>query len=51
MFYHATGFGKTVIGARVIAEKRRPTLILVHTKELAKQWKARLEQLDRKSVV
>ncbi|MDY0315996.1 MAG: DEAD/DEAH box helicase family protein [Bacteroidales bacterium] len=39
-----TGFGKTVIGARVIAEKRRPTLILVHTKELAKQWKARLEQ-------
>ena len=39
-----TGFGKTVIGARVIAEKRCPTLILVHTKELAKQWKARLEQ-------
>lgn len=39
-----TGFGKTVIGARIIAEKRRPTLILVHTKELARQWKARLEQ-------
>lgn len=39
-----TGFGKTVIGARIIAEKRRPTLILVHTKELAKQWKDRLEQ-------
>lgn len=39
-----TGFGKTVIGARIIAEKRRPTLILVHTKELARQWKERLEQ-------
>lgn len=40
----ATGFGKTVIGARIIAEKQCPTLILVHTKELAGQWKARLEQ-------
>ena len=39
-----TGFGKTVIGARLIAEKKRPTLILVHTKELATQWKERLEQ-------
>lgn len=39
-----TGFGKTVIGARIIAEKRCPTLILVHTKELARQWKERLEQ-------
>ena len=38
-----TGFGKTVIGARIIAEKGCPTLILVHTKELAKQWKERLE--------
>ena len=39
-----TGFGKTVIGARVIAEKSCPTLILVHTKKLARQWKERLEQ-------
>lgn len=39
-----TGFGKTVIGARIIAEKQCPTLILVHTKELANQWKERLEQ-------
>lgn len=39
-----TGFGKTVIGARIIAEKKRPALVLVHTKELAKQWKERLEQ-------
>lgn len=39
-----TGFGKTVIGARIIAEKSVPTLILVHTKELAIQWKERLDQ-------
>jgi len=39
-----TGFGKTVIGARIIAEKSVPALILVHTKELAIQWKERLEQ-------
>ncbi len=39
-----TGFVKTVIGAKLIAEKNCPTLILVHTKELAIQWKERLEQ-------
>lgn len=39
-----TGFGKTVIGARMIAERQVPSLILVHTKELALQWKERLEQ-------
>ena len=39
-----TAFGKTVIGARLIAEKKLPTLVLVHTKELAVQWKERLEQ-------
>jgi len=39
-----TGFGKTVIGAKIIAEKKCSTLILVHTKELAAQWKERLEQ-------
>lgn len=39
-----TGFGKTVIGARIIAEKRCPVLILVHTRELARQWKEQLEQ-------
>ena len=39
-----TGFGKTVVGARLIAEKKCSTLILVHTKELAAQWKERLEQ-------
>lgn len=38
-----TGFGKTVIGARLIGEKKISTLILVHTKELALQWIDRLE--------
>lgn len=39
-----TGFGKTVIGAKLITERKCSTLILVHTKELAAQWKERLEQ-------
>lgn len=39
-----TGFGKTVVGARLIAEKRCSTLVLVHTRELADQWKKRLEE-------
>jgi superfamily II DNA or RNA helicase len=39
-----TGFGKTVLGARLIAEKQVSTIILVHTRELALQWVERLEQ-------
>lgn len=37
-----TAFGKTVVGARMIAEKRRSTLVLVHTSALLNQWKAAL---------
>lgn len=37
-----TAFGKTVIGARMIAEKRRNTLVLVHTSALLNQWKSAL---------
>lgn len=39
-----TGFGKTVIGTRLIVEKKCNALVLVHTKELADQWKKRLEE-------
>lgn len=38
-----TGFGKTIVAAKLIAEKRVSTLILVHNKNLANQWKTSLE--------
>lgn len=38
-----TGSGKTVIGLAVIAHRRQPTLVLVHTKELLYQWLAQIE--------
>ena len=34
----ATGSGKTVMGLFVIAERKQPALIVVHTKELLNQW-------------
>ena len=37
-----TAFGKTVIGARLIADKKVNTLILVHTAALLNQWKEAL---------
>ncbi len=37
-----TAFGKTVVGARIIAEKKRSTLVLVHTSALLNQWKSAL---------
>lgn len=39
-----TAFGKTVIGANIIANRRVNTLILVHTQALLSQWKKALEQ-------
>jgi superfamily II DNA or RNA helicase len=39
-----TGSGKTVIALAVIASRRQPTLILVHTRELLYQWGERIEQ-------
>ena len=39
-----TAFGKTVVGAALIAEKKVNTLILVHRSQLMTQWKERLEQ-------
>jgi superfamily II DNA or RNA helicase len=37
------GSGKTVIGLKIIADKRQPTLIIVHRKQLLEQWIERIE--------
>jgi superfamily II DNA or RNA helicase len=39
-----TGSGKTVMALSIIAERRQPTLIVVHSKELLNQWVERIEQ-------
>ena len=39
-----TAFGKTVVGAALIAQKKVNTLVLVHRSQLMTQWKERLEQ-------
>lgn len=36
------GFGKTVLGAGMIARRKVSTLIVVHRKNLARQWRTRL---------
>ena len=38
-----TGSGKTVIGLAMIAARRQPALVIVHTKELLDQWIERIE--------
>ncbi|MCP3891554.1 MAG: DEAD/DEAH box helicase [Desulfobulbaceae bacterium] len=38
-----TGSGKTVMALAVIAQRKQPTLILVHTKELLYQWRDRIK--------
>lgn len=38
-----TGSGKTVMGLAIVAERKQPTLIVVHTKELLHQWIDRIE--------
>ncbi len=40
----ATGSGKTVMALYIIAQRRQPTLVLVHSKELLYQWKDRVSQ-------
>lgn len=39
-----TGAGKTVAALAVIAQRKQPTLIIVHTKELLLQWIERIRQ-------
>ena len=38
----ATAFGKTVIAAKLIAVRKRNTLILIHRRQLLDQWRAKL---------
>jgi superfamily II DNA or RNA helicase len=40
----ATGSGKTVMALAIIARRRQPALIVVHTKDLAAQWIERIGQ-------
>ena len=39
-----TGSGKTVMALKVIDQRRQPTLILVHSRELMYQWEERVSQ-------
>lgn len=39
-----TGSGKTVMALAIIAARRQPTLIIVHTKELLYQWQQRTQE-------
>ncbi len=39
-----TGSGKTVMALGVIAHRRQPTLVIVHTKELLYQWRDRVKE-------
>lgn len=39
-----TGAGKTVCGLYLVAKRRQPALIVVHTRDLAMQWVERIEE-------
>ncbi|GKT07780.1 DEAD/DEAH box helicase [Desulforhabdus sp. TSK] len=39
-----TGSGKTTMALSIIAERKQPALIIVHTRELAEQWIDRIER-------
>jgi len=38
------GAGKTIMSLAIVAERRQPTLIIVHTRELLNQWVERIGQ-------
>jgi len=37
------GSGKTVIGLKIIADKKQPALIITHRKQIAEQWTERIQ--------
>lgn len=39
-----TGSGKTVMALKIIAERRQPTMIIVHSRELLHQWRLRIDE-------
>ena len=39
-----TGSGKTVVALAVIAKRKQPTIVIVHTKELLYQWQERARE-------
>lgn len=39
-----TGSGKTVMALAIVAQRRQPTLIVVHTKELLYQWQEKIDE-------
>jgi superfamily II DNA or RNA helicase len=42
-----TGSGKTVMALKIIVERKQPTLIIVHNKELLYQWSERIGEFLR----
>ena len=49
----ATGFGKTVVGAKIISELKTNVLVLVNRNNLLEQWKERLAyflNIDKKEI-
>jgi superfamily II DNA or RNA helicase len=42
-----TGAGKTVMALSMIARRAQPSLVVVHTKDLARQWMSRIETFLR----
>ncbi|HHD64726.1 MAG TPA: DEAD/DEAH box helicase [Desulfobulbaceae bacterium] len=39
-----TGSGKTVMALKILAERKQPTMIIVHSRELLHQWQERIEE-------
>ena len=37
------GSGKTIVALKIIAEKKQPTLIITHRKQIAEQWAERIQ--------